>query len=105
MKKLIQKRDIFRRNMLAVIGICLSFYFCYHLIAGQRGYFRLLSLENQITYTAIDNQALKTEREQIEKRVVMMRPGSIDRDLLEERARHVLGYRHKDELILLQSRS
>ena len=91
--------------MLAVIGLCLSFYFCYHLIAGQRGYFRLLSLENQVYQTSNDYADLKAEREAIEKRVVMMRPGSIDRDLLEERARHVLGYRHKDELILLQGRS
>ena len=105
MKRLIEKRYIFRRNMLAVIGVCLSIYFCYHLIAGQRGYFRLLSLESQVSSLSVKHTALKTEREGIEKHVVMMRPGSIDRDLLEERARYVLGYRHKDELILLQNRS
>lgn len=88
--------------MMAVIGLCLSVYFCYHLIAGQRGYFRLMSLESQVASLSTEYKDLKTEREHIEKRVVMMRPGSIDRDLLEERARHVLGYRHKDELILLQ---
>jgi len=103
MKKLIQQRYLFRRNMLAVIGLCLSFYFCYHLIAGQRGYFSLISLENQVSRTSDQYAALKEERETVEKRVVMMRPGSIDRDLLEERARHVLGYRHADELIMLQS--
>lgn len=90
--------------MMAVIGLCLSFYFCYHLVAGQRGYFRLMSLENQIASVSSDYAALKQQREQVEKKVVMMRPGSIDRDLLEERARHILGYRHKDELILLQNR-
>lgn len=105
MKKLIQKRFILRRNMLAVIGVCLSFYFCYHLIAGQRGYFRLMSLENQVIHTSTEYAGLKSEREEVEKKVVMMRPGSIDRDLLEERARHILGYRHKDELIMLQGRS
>lgn len=105
MKRLIQKHYVFRRNMLAVIGLCLSVYFCYHLIAGQRGYFRLLSLERQVVNISAEYQTLKTEREGVEKHVIMMRPGSIDRDLLEERARHVLGYRHADEVILLQSRS
>lgn len=105
MKRLIQKRYIFRRNMLAIIGLCLSFYFCYHLIAGQRGYFRLISLESQAASVSAEYNTLKSERETVEKRVVMMRPGSIDRDLLEERARHVLGYRYKDEMILLQNRS
>lgn len=105
MKKIIEKRYLFRRNMFVVIGLCLSVYFCYHLIAGQRGYFRLVSLSSQVASVSADYDVLRAERESLEKRVVMMRPGSIDRDLLEERARHILGYRHKDELILLQNRS
>ena len=105
MNKFSQKRFVFRRNILGIIGLCLSIYFCYHLIAGQRGYFSLLSLESQIEQASIDYTTLKQQREAVEKRVVMMRPGSIDRDLLEERARYVLGYKYADELILPQSRS
>lgn len=105
MKRLIEKRYILRRNMMAVIGICLSVYFSYHLIAGQRGYFRLTTLEKRIASVSGEHDALKQQRLALEKKVIMMRPGSIDRDLLEERARHVLGYRHADELILLQDRS
>ena len=104
MVKLFQNHNIFRRNLLAVIGVCLSIYFCYHLIAGQRGYFSLIYLNNQVERMQTDYAALNEKRLAIEKRVVMMRPGSIDRDLLEERARHVLGFRHRDELILLQNR-
>ena len=104
MVKLFQNHNIFRRNLLAVIGVCLSIYFCYHLIAGQRGYFSLIYLNNQVERMQTDYAALNEKRVAIEKRVVMMRPGSIDRDLLEERVRHVLGFRHRDELILLQNR-
>lgn len=105
MKKLIEKRYILRRNILAVIGLCLSFYFCYHLVAGQRGYISLMSLESRIESVSVEYDAHKTEREALERHVIMMRPGSIDRDLLEERARYVLGYKYSDELILLQGRS
>ncbi len=105
MKRFIEKRYILRRNMMAVIGLCLSFYFCYHMVAGQRGYFHLMTLERDIAAVTVEHGTLLKERSAIEKKVVMMRPGSIDRDLLEERARHVLGYRHADELILLQDRS
>lgn len=105
MKKLIEKRHILRQNMMAVIGICLSFYFCYHLVAGQRGYFRLVSLERQVIEISSKYDNLQGDRNAVEKKVVMMRPGSIDRDLLEERVRHVLGFRQADELILLQDRS
>ena len=103
MKRFIEKRYVLRRNMMAVIGVCLSFYFCYHLIAGQRGYFRLISLESRIANISSEYESLKIEREAVEKKVVMMRPGSIDRDLLEERVRYVLGYTYDNEIILLQN--
>ena len=91
--------------MLGVIGLCLSVYFCYHLVAGPRGYFSLIILDGKISDVTTEYVVLKDQREAVEKRVVMMRPGSIDRDLLEERARHMLGYKYDDELIMPQSRS
>lgn len=100
MKRLIEQRYIVRRNFIAVIGICLSVYFCYHLIAGERGYLRYLSLERQIVQAETTLDTLTTQRGNLEERVVMMRPGSINRDLLEERARVVLGYRYEDEKII-----
>lgn len=103
MKALLQKQNFLRRNLLAVVGVCLSIYFSYHLIAGHRGYVRLMSLENQISQAQIEQEQLLTHRQQIEKKVVMMRPGTIDRDLLEERVRYVLGYHKAEEIILLQN--
>lgn len=100
-----EKRYILRRNMMAVIGICLSFYFCYHLVAGQRGYLRLMTLEHRVAKVSAEYEANKAAREKLEKKVVMMRPGTIDRDLLEEQARKMLGYRYEDELILVPDRS
>lgn len=100
MKRLIDQRYIVRQNFIAIIGICLSVYFCYHLIAGERGYLRFMSLERQISAAQDEFQNLSHERQALEERVVMMRPGSINRDLLEERARVVLGYRYQDEKII-----
>lgn len=94
-----------RHNLIAVIGVCLSLYFCYHLIAGERSYLRLMSLEHQMTQTSAQLETLTSERTDLEQRVVMMRPGSLNRDLLEEQARKVLGFQHEGERILLQSRS
>jgi len=104
MKRLIQKQHFLRPNMLVIIGICLSVYFSYHLVAGHRGYVSLMSLESQIEQAQAKQAQLIKEREAIEKKVVMMRPGSIDRDLLEERVRFVLGYHRPEEVILLQDR-
>lgn len=65
----------------------------------------LVALERDIAQVNAEYAANKAEREQLEKRVMMMRPGTICADLLEERARHVLGFRHSDELIYLENQS
>jgi len=105
MKKLIENRYLLRQNMVFIVALSLTIYFSYHLIAGPRGYLELKQLETQVSMETQKLEDLTKEREAIEKKVVMMRPGSIDRDLLEERARYVLGYTSKEEYILLQNRS
>lgn len=102
MKRLIEQKYVVRQNLIAVIGVCLSFYFCYHLIAGERSYLRLVSLDRQIDTTGKQFEQTKQERESLEQKVVMMRPGSVNRDLLEEQARKVLGFHYKDEKVLIK---
>lgn len=101
MNKLFQKRTLIHENMVLLIGICLSIYFSYHLMQGNRSYLRLMSLENNIVKLSDEQIQLKAEREQMERKVVMLRPGSINKDLLEERARAVLGYTRADEKVVV----
>ncbi len=105
MRKLIESRNYLRQNMIFIIAISLTLYFSYHLIAGPRGYFKLQENKYQISLESASLENLQAQRSSIEKKVVMMRPGSIDRDLLEERVRYILGYTTKEEYILLQNRS
>lgn len=101
MKRLIEQRYVVRRNILTLIGLSLCVYFSWHIIAGERSIFRLMSLEKGIIKTQAQYEKTKTAREQLETRVVKLRPGSIDPDLLEERARAVLGYARPDEQIVI----
>lgn len=103
MKRLIEQRYVFRQNLIAVIGVCLSFYFCYHLIAGERSYLRLVSLNRQIETTEKQYALSSAERTALEQKVVMMRPNSVNRDLLEEQSRKVLGFHYKDEKVLIKN--
>ncbi len=86
-----------------MIGVCLSFYFCYHLIAGERSYLRLVSLNHRVAETEAKYQGAAKERAALEQKVVMMRPGSVNRDLLEEQSRKVLGFHYQDEKVLIKS--
>ncbi len=102
MKRLIEQKYVVRQNLISVIGLCLCFYFGYHLVAGERSYIRLVSLNYQIDRTNIEFSRAKVDREALEQRVVMMRPGNVNRDLLEEQSRKILGYSYPNEKALVK---
>lgn len=91
-----------RQNLIVVIGVCLSFYFCYNLMAGERSYLRLVSLKHQISSNEKTYQKVSADRMAMEQKVVMMRPGSVNRDLLEEQSRKVLGFHYPNEKVLIK---
>ena len=91
----------FHRKIPLFVGICLCLYFSYHTVSGQRSYTRLstltsVSLEKQKTL-----DVLTQEKDAVQVKVARMRPGSISADMLEERVRFVLGYKHRDEIVVL----
>ncbi|MCB9983036.1 MAG: septum formation initiator family protein [Rhodospirillales bacterium] len=101
MNKLIAHHHFFRENIVALIGVCLCLYFSYHALLGHRSVLKLHSLEMQIETMSQKNTDLERTKESLQKKVVMMRPGGVNKDLLEEQVRLVLGYRQADELVLL----
>ena len=101
MNKLMSHSHLFRENILALIGVCLCVYFSYHAVLGDRSVVRLYSLGKQIETLSQEKTASAYEKDSLEKKVVMMRPGSVNKDLLEEQARLVLGYRQSEEIVLL----
>jgi cell division protein FtsB len=94
---------IIKQNLLVIIGICLFCYFSWHIVTGKRSYTRLVYLNNNIEKISEEYNRMHEERIEIENKVVKLRPGSIDPDLLEERARYVLGYVHPDDYMLIRS--
>lgn len=104
MGKLIESRYTVRRNLVAMIGLCLSLYFSYHTALGERSFVRLKLLEHKISALEKKNDLLQQKRTVLEGRVVKLRPGSIDPDLLEERAHIVLGYYHPGERVIISAR-
>ena len=89
-----------KKHGFAICGLFLCVYFTFHLLQGPRSIFYLQSLtaENLKLEKALTDE--KAERQKLEQRVVMLRPGSLDRDLLEERARVMLGYVSPDEIMI-----
>lgn len=103
MKTLSRHRQLLKKNALLLAGLCLTVYFTYHIFYGARSYTQLRTLETEIVQREQELFEVRSDREMLESKVRMMRPGSLSRDLLEERARIVLGYKYADEYQLLRN--
>ena len=84
-----------------VIGICAIGYFAYHAISGQRGMLALRQLTQQVAVASLELDTVRGERKALEHNVKLLHPESLDPDMLDERARLMLGYGYADDIIVL----
>ena len=76
------------------------FYFTYHIFQGQRGVLAWIRLDKKLKEQEIILNTLTKEKEYLEKEAYLLRPDSLDIDLLEEKARQVLNFAHPDEVVV-----
>ena len=81
----------------------LFFYFPYHLVHGDRGYFAWKGLQKKLATAESKYDDKQAERLALENRVKLLRPDSLDRDMLDERARVVLGFVKPDEKVIIKA--
>lgn len=93
------------QSLLTVLSFLVFAYFAYHLLHGDRGYFANKGLQVKLVQAEQQLDAKKAERVALENRVRLLRPDSLDLDLLDERARVVLGFVRPQERVILQSAS
>jgi cell division protein FtsB len=89
------------RQILAPVIFATVFgYFGYHLVNGDRGLLAMVHLQRE-TEVAHQNLAeAETTRKIWERRVSELRNQSLDPDMIDERARILLNYARKDDLIV-----
>src|SRR5690606_6073322 len=87
--------------LVSFATFAMFFYVAYHLVHGDRGYFALQGLEKKLVVTEQKYTQKKQEREKLETRVKLMRPDSLDRDMLDERTRTILGYVRPEETVVV----
>jgi cell division protein FtsB len=84
-----------------VAGITLFGYFAYHVVQGDRGLIAWLKLSQQVETAQLQYDKTVAKRAEFAHRVRLLQPQSLDPDLLEERARGVLGLAHPDDIIIM----
>jgi cell division protein FtsB len=90
---------------LLVPAVCLLFlaYFGYHAVEGDYGHHALQKLKARETELAGQLARLKADRRALDRRVALMRPESLDPDMIEERARRALNVARADDIVILRT--
>jgi cell division protein FtsB len=85
----------------SAIGACVVGYFLYHTIEGEHGWVAEARLQTEVGTAQASLAKLQSEHEALEHRVHLMRPESLDPDLLDEESRKTLNYSKPNEIIIL----
>jgi cell division protein FtsB len=85
----------------SVIGACIVGYFLYHTVEGERGWVAQMRLQNQVEAAQGKLSHLQQEHDALDHRVHLMRPETLDPDLLDEESRKTLNYSKPNEIIIL----
>jgi cell division protein FtsB len=93
-------RSILTALGLYVMAALLIGYFGVNAYNGNHGLRAKQDIDQQIAALTGELTSLQTERHAWERRIELLKPLSIDRDMLDERARELLDYAAPDELIL-----
>ena len=75
-------------------------YFAHHAVEGEFGLSALERLDAQEKSLQEELAALVAARERMEARVALMRPESLDRDMVDERARQALNLAHPHDVVI-----
>jgi cell division protein FtsB len=89
------------RLVRPLLWMFIAFYMGYHTLHGERGLFALMRDRHEVTQLTTELERTKSEREMMERRVSHLRDNSLDRDLLDEQMRRMLGVMKKGEIVVL----
>ncbi|MFQ5763336.1 MAG: septum formation initiator family protein [Rhodospirillales bacterium] len=97
-------RDRARFVVGPLLGVCAVGYFAYHVVHGDRGLIAWWNIKQRVAAAKAALAISRAERGRLEHRVLLMHPGSLDPDMLEERARLMLNYGYADDLVILEEK-
>lgn len=90
-----------RHVIFPALGVAAVVYFAWHGVSGDRGVLALRTLEQEVAVARAELDRVRGEREQLERRVRLLYPQSLDPDMLDESARRLLNYGLPDEVVIL----
>ena len=85
-----------------LLGVLAVGYFAFHVVHGDRGLIAWWNFKQRVAAAKAALEGSRAERELLENRVRLLNPGSLDPDMLEERALLMLNFGHYDDNVILE---
>ena len=95
-----RKQSKLKPLLLPVSCLFILSYFAYHAVEGDYGLFALGELQGRATELESELAAIRAERDEVERHVALLRPESLDRDMIDERAREALNMADAKDIVI-----
>lgn len=93
------RRPAMRRAAAPLLCVLVLFYLGFHAVSGDRGAVAYLKESRRLASLKAELEQVKAEHEAVDNKVRRLSDKSLDLDLLDERARAVLGLAGKNEVV------
>lgn len=90
-----------KQVLTPLLGAALMAYFAYHAVQGDRGLLAWWQFRYQMEVAETELSHVTAERAALEHKISLLRPETLDSDLLDEQTRRVLAYVQPKELIII----
>ncbi|MHB0950380.1 MAG: FtsB family cell division protein [Allorhizobium sp.] len=91
------------RFVLPVVTVAFLSYFGYHSIHGDYGLIAAQDFEKLRFKRSAELAELVSRREKLERQVELMSDGSLERDMIDEKARYQLNVSRPDEIVIFNT--
>lgn len=94
------RRFFIRNTLRSLLFTAAIAYLGFHTLQGEHGLYALLVQNHRKEVLTAEIAKTRAEREKLEHRVTLLRPDTLDRDLIDEQSRRYLGVVGKDEIMI-----
>nr|WP_321525512.1 septum formation initiator family protein [uncultured Cohaesibacter sp.] len=98
-----RKNSALRQLVLPFFFLLVIAYFVYHTLHGSFGVYALAEMKVQADALEADLLDLRFQREAAEHRIALFRQGTLDPDMMDERARAYLDVADPNEIVIFNN--
>jgi cell division protein FtsB len=95
-----RKQSKLKPLLLPVCCLFVLGYFAYHAVEGDYGLYALGKLQARVAMLDAQLASVRAERARMERHVALMRPESLDKDMIDERAREALNMADAKDIVI-----